>query len=75
MKRLLGLLLVMGMVGCGQPVAAQNTDSKIAVGRLRFVALCGSLYYWANDVIRCAARQFSAVAASSHRTLTSGFCQ
>jgi hypothetical protein len=36
------LLLV--MVGCGGPVAAQNNDSKSAVGRLRFVALCGNLY-------------------------------
>ena len=67
------LLLV--MVGCGGPVAAQNNDSKSAVGRLRFVALCGNLYYWAIDVIGCAALQFSAVAASSHPTLTSGFCQ
>ena len=38
------LLLVMGMVGGGGPVAAQNNDSKSAVGRLRFVALCGNLY-------------------------------
>ena len=38
------LLRVMGIVGCGGPVAAQNTDSKSAVGRLRFVALCGNLY-------------------------------
>ena len=37
-----------------ESIAAQNTDSKIAVGRLRFVALCGSLYYWGIDVIRCA---------------------
>ncbi|MEE3369232.1 MAG: hypothetical protein VX346_07805 [Planctomycetota bacterium] len=72
MKR---LLLVMGIVGRGEPVAAQNTDSEIAGGRLRFVALCGNLYYWAIDGIRCAPPQFSAVAASSHPTLTSGFCQ
>jgi hypothetical protein len=69
------LLRVMGIVGCGGPVAAQNTDSKSAVGRLRFVTLCGNLYYWAIDVIGCAALQFSAVAASRRPTLTSGFCQ
>ncbi len=69
------LLRVMGIVGHGGPVAAQNNDSKSALGRLRFVALCGNLYYWASDVLHCAALQFSAVAASSHPTLTSGFCQ
>ena len=69
------LLRVMGIVGHGEPVAAQNTDSKSAVGRLRFVALCGNLYYWAIDVIGCAALQFSAVAASRRPTLTSGLCQ
>ena len=77
MKRLRGLRLVIGIgiVGRGEPAAAQNTDSKIAVGRLRFIARCGNLYYWAIDVIHCAALQFSAGAASNRPTLTSGFCQ
>ena len=53
MKRLLGLLLVMGMVECGDGrvwgwLAPENTDSKLAVGSRRFVALWGDLYWRGN---------------------------